>query len=74
MKVRIMTEMEEKKSRSLEETDRLIAEKKSALLEEARKEIYGVIVRSFQHVAKKMPESVITESIDEAWSSIHKAK
>lgn len=72
MKSQILTEMEEKRSRTLEETDRIIAEKKSALLNEARQDIYAVIVRSFHNLSKKIPEPIIQESIDDAWSMIHK--
>lgn len=72
MKSQILTEMEEKRSRALEETDRIIAEKKSALLNEARQVIYAVIVRSFHNLSKKIPEPIIQESIDDAWSMIHK--
>jgi hypothetical protein len=66
--------MEEKKTRSLEETERIMADKKAALLEEAKKEIYGLIVRSFHHVSRKIPESIISESIEDAWSHISKSK
>jgi hypothetical protein len=66
--------MESRRSKSLEETDRIIAEKKSALLQEARKEIYGVILRSFHHISRKIPENIIAESFDEAWSHISKTK
>ncbi len=74
MKAQMLSEMEEKKSRSIEETERIMADKKAALLEEAKKEIYGLVVRSFHHVSKKIPESVISDSIEDAWSSIHKVK
>lgn len=72
MKSQILSEMEEKRSRALEETDRIIAEKKSALLNEARQDIYSIIVRSFHNLSKKIPEPIIQESIDDAWSMIHK--
>ncbi len=72
MKSQILSEMEEKRSRALEEIDRIIAEKKSALLDEARQDIYSIIVRSFHNLSKKIPEPIIQESIDDAWSMIHK--
>lgn len=72
MKNEILTEMELKKTQSLEETDRLISEKKAALMSEVKQEIYGVILRSFQHLSKKIPEDIIQESIQDAWASIRK--
>jgi hypothetical protein len=74
MKSQILKDMDEKRSKSLEETQKLIDEKKTALLDGAREDIYALIARSFQNISKKIPESVITESIDDAWSTIHKAK
>lgn len=75
MKVQILAEMESKRVKSLEETKRIIADKKAALLDEARKEIYGVIYPVFPaYLKENARESVITESIDEAWSHISKTQ
>jgi hypothetical protein len=66
--------MDEKREQSLREAQELIDEKKAAILDEAQKEIYGVIVRSFQHISKNIPTNIIEESIGEAWSTIRKTK
>lgn len=74
MKSQMYKDMDEKRSKSLEETQKLIDEKKTALLDDARQDIYALISRSFQNISKKIPESIIAESIDDAWSTIHKSK
>ncbi|MCB9806658.1 ATP synthase F0 subunit B [Candidatus Peribacteria bacterium] len=73
MKVQVMKEIEEKRSKSIEETQKVMEEKKAALLNDARNEIYTIMVKSFHTLSKKIPEAVITESIDEAWTTIHKS-
>lgn len=74
LKAQIIKEMDEKKAQSLKETQTMIDERKSAIFAEAKKEIYTIFIKSFQKLSQKIPEPVITESIDEAWSTIHKSK
>lgn len=70
----MMEEMELKRAASLEETNQMIEQKKAALMGDVKKEIYQLIKNSFHSVSKKIPESVIQESIDEAWAQLSKAK
>lgn len=74
MKVQIIKDMEEKRSKSVEETQKIMEEKKAALLSDARNEIYGIMIKSFHTLSRKIPEAVITESIDEAWTTIRKSQ
>ena len=70
----MLAQMEQKKIESLQETQEMMEQKKSALMGDVKKEIYGLIQRSFLSVSKKIPENIIQESIDDAWNQLPKNK
>ena len=74
IKTDMLAQMEQKKIESLQETQEMMDQKKSALMDDVKKEIYGLIQRSFLSVSKKIPENIVQESIDDAWNQLPKNK